>query len=488
MSRKKILKGAITYMASNISARALNMVFIVVVTWLVGAEGFGLIGLAISVKIIFSSFGMVGMPMASQRYLSGKLGDEERTLLSSMFQYSTVMAILLTLFLVFTSNFIATTLFNDTNLTSVLQIIAFALLFEMPYSLFRGILAAQQKVKSVFKLNFVESLSKLLALGSYFIVEDKIVAIAFSIPISALVTCIYGLQLIKDIKFSLTKKFSWQNIVGAVKKSIPFYFIGMSYFLLNQTDRIMLGMLSNSEMVGYYMLGASLAQIASMIHVSVTGIMMPEISSHFKTGTLHKVKDSYMFSTKISGFVNMFIFVIFLFLGKELLHLIFNIEHREVFGTLIILSLFTVISSFVGPSGALLSMSNQQVTELINSIIQIFVNIVLNYFFIKNYGVIGAAFATFLSGILLNSLQIYQIYKKIKINILFNKILLLIIPLIFLIYLYSTIFEHYNIFSRIFFLMLVLLFFNIIFYFLMNQKEKQNARSLILRLKGVLLC
>ncbi len=76
---------------------------------------------------------------------------------------------------------------------------------------------------------------------------------------------------------------------------------------------------------------------------------------------------------------------------------------------LLILSALYFIGTWVGPTGALLQMTYGHRVELLNTILFVVANIGLNYILIQYYGILGAAIATFASGLLRNALQVGEI-------------------------------------------------------------------------------
>ena len=76
---------------------------------------------------------------------------------------------------------------------------------------------------------------------------------------------------------------------------------------------------------------------------------------------------------------------------------------------LVVLSGLYFVAAWVGPTGALLQMSDGHRVELVNTIVFIVANVTLNYVLIAAYGVMGAAVATLLSGPLRNAIQVCEI-------------------------------------------------------------------------------
>lgn len=472
MSKKEIITGASVYLVSNISSRILNMLFIIIITRLVGAAGVGLIGLSISVRTIAESFGILGMGMSTQRYLSGVIDSDQRIHLGGMLLINSINSALIMLLLTFGSHTISSVIFNEPNLAKVLSVIGGAVVFTMPINLFRAIFSAQKQVTSVFSLNLIESLSKLLGLLLVIFINDTTLAIAFAILFSSIISAIWGGYLFLKLDLKPIFKVNAGILKGIFQKSIPFFLIGLSYFLLVQTDRLMIGVFLTVEDVGYYIIASTIAQVLLMIHSSIVSIFMPQISEKFRSQKTSDINEIYRFSTKISSIINAFLFTFLLFFGFQILQMFFSINSLNAYYVLLILSFSICLGAFVGPSGALLSMTNNQNIELLNSSIQIVLNIFLNYLFIMEWGVIGAAFATLLSGIVLNALQIYEIYSKLKINLTMNPFFILLFILLVMSFYKFFYIQDISVYTNLVIFSVMIIINVCFFYFTLDDLER----------------
>ena len=122
------------------------------------------------------------------------------------------------------------------------------------------------------------------------------------------------------------------------------------------------------------------------------------------------VRDAYLFVSQWTGTFNGVALIAFAGVGSWLL-MLFGPEYatQTTYVVLVILSTLYFFGTWVGPTGALLQMTNGHRVELVNTIIFIVSNIGLNYLLIPAYGIIGAALATFGSGLMRNIIQLAEI-------------------------------------------------------------------------------
>ena len=79
-----------------------------------------------------------------------------------------------------------------------------------------------------------------------------------------------------------------------------------------------------------------------------------------------------------------------------------------------ILSIAFLIGAGTGPGGQILHMTGKQNIDVFNNVALIIVNVLLNLWLIPAYGILGAAIATAIGLVLLNTvrfLEVYQLYK-----------------------------------------------------------------------------
>jgi O-antigen/teichoic acid export membrane protein len=476
MSKLDLIKGSAGYFLSNITNRVLGFLFVVIATRSVGASGYGLIALGLTVKGLTNNFGLFGLSFSSQKYLSGKYNINKRKYFGSMLYINIVIALFSFLILFFGNEYIAINFFNKPEFSLVLKLFSFAIVLGLPMSLLRAVLKAQKKVKLYFYTNLIESSSKLISLMLILVIHNKIVAISLAILISSLCGFLASVQFIYRENLIPQMKFDFDLVYTVLKTGSQFLLVGLGYYLVSQTDRLMLGSLSTSESLGIYAVSASLAQIPGTLHGSMVAVFMPTVSELFKEENYDLIKENYKFLNYLIGSINITIVIFYIIFGQEILFYLFNFEGEKIYYVFLLLSLKYLFGTLIGPTSSLLNMMNKHKVELFNTLIMLVVNVVLNYFLIIHYDVYGAVVGTLISVILLNFMQIIQIYINFKFWVFNKNHIIMILPLVFFGGSYFLLDEYlfYNFYNRItLFLASEILFIIIIYYFLdENYKNK----------------
>jgi O-antigen/teichoic acid export membrane protein len=96
--------------------------------------------------------------------------------------------------------------------------------------------------------------------------------------------------------------------------------------------------------------------------------------------------------------------------------LLFGEEYASAATALVVLTFATLIQSFVGVGAPTLNMMGQPKANLWNYSIAVVLNIILNVVWIPQYGILGAAYASFFSMMLLGILLSVRIWLLIKLH------------------------------------------------------------------------
>lgn len=435
---KEIVKGTTKYFLSSAVNAGLNILFIFFATRVLGIGGYGLVALGLTVFYLSNNFGMFGFGFYSQKILAGVFNKNKANELGSMFVFNIIASLLLFSILFFGCEPISEKIFNKPELALILKAIAFAILFSLPNNLLRAALKSQKKIEINVLSNVSDGFSRLLFLVFIFFFENDLLVVSSSIVFGSLVSLIItGWLSFKVGVFPVF--FRHSNIMKTFIGGIQFFVVGLGYFLASQTDRLMLGRMVSADDLGLYAVAASVSMIISEVHSSMVAIFMPTIADGFSEKKGDKInKEVYSFSNIFTVAVNFVVLTFFLAFGISIME-IFNIANAErAYFILLILSGGLFLSSLVGPSGALLNMTGRHRIEFINTVILVFINVVFNYFMIREFGSVGAAVATLLSVAILNLVQAFEIYVSYNFFIFKKVHLLFMLAPLFLIYLYIT--------------------------------------------------
>jgi len=194
------------------------------------------------------------------------------------------------------------------------------------------------------------------------------------------------------------------------KLSLPMLFSSTFIFLTNWTDIFMLGILVPKQDVGIYNAAWKIATLTVIVINVINIILGPQIAKLFESNDITGLKRKVQQATQLVTLFTIPLIVAILIFRKPLLNM-FGEAYLEGEITLIILGIGMLFNALSGSVTLVLNMTNKQIALRNFTIIAAFSNIILNYFLIKQYGIIGAALATTITTILLNILGIRSIKR-----------------------------------------------------------------------------
>lgn len=273
--------------------------------------------------------------------------------------------------------------------------------------------AASQRFEYRYRWLVVISLvmsvgSLLLGIVAILSTKYKVEARIFS---DALVKCIIGGALYVNIILrgkSFYNKSYWKYALTFNMPLIPHF---LSHFLLNQSDRIMIGKLVGNGEAAIY----SVAYSISMMMFLVTNA----INNSFTPYTYKKIKNNDSYSIRMHSKL-LFLFVCLLCVltmsfAPEVIRIFAGPEYYDAIWVIppVATSVYFI---FVYSMFSNIEYYYKKTTGIsIASVICAVLNLVLNYFFISKYGYYAAGYTTLLSYICL-TLMHYLLYRKIIVN------------------------------------------------------------------------
>jgi O-antigen/teichoic acid export membrane protein len=197
-----------------------------------------------------------------------------------------------------------------------------------------------------------------------------------------------------------------------LRSALPFMFLLGVFAIFSRTDMVMLGLLKGSASVGVYAAVNRAVQLINFIVMAVNGVLAPTIASLYAEGKIEQIKRLITKST-------LNVVLISFPLGFGLI--LFGSWYLLLFGesfivgktALIILSVAQIIRSAMGWDHMLLNMTGHEKLTAITVAIGASLNIVLNAFWIPQWGLDGAAVATAISTVVVHVALGITVFKKL---------------------------------------------------------------------------
>lgn len=392
----------ITKSSSSVVVKIIGMSISLVVSIslgrLIGADGIGIIGLANRIVSVLMVLALLGFPQVIIKQVAIAKNNNNLHHISNVIYsvniISGLFSFLLSIVLILLSPWFANDIFNEPNLTTPLIVAAMV----FPAQAFSRIFGAGLiGYKKIWQSNLVDQTLSVAVTGGMLLIawilkvniSVNLVAVFYAIG-RITVTITVGAYWKSIFKYKRTREFIPKELF---KTSIPLMFISLLLLLSSSVDTIMLGWLSDSTQLGYYIIALQLAYLTSFFLQVANSVLMPKIAALFSEKKLIDMQVMIQKTTKYLSIIGLLFVISFIIMGKTLLAL-WGDEFIQAYYILVILSCGQFFNMASGPVASILMMCNYEKTLQNILFCSVFINIFLNYFTIKYYGGNGAALST----------------------------------------------------------------------------------------------
>jgi O-antigen/teichoic acid export membrane protein len=406
-------QGAVVFLTRG-AALLLGIASTILLSRFLGTAGLGEFRLGSVVVQLVTAFCVLGLDKALLRYVPilEARGENGRRLLTRGSGLVFVISLALSLVLLLAAPLLATSYFHSPEMTSVIRLFSLQVPVLALFKFLSGAVTGAKRFDFASKITNILSPAIFLALlaligvvypGLYGTIAARILAQLAAVLCLALFI-IRRYPKVPKIEPAVDNVFR-----DYLRLSIPLFFIGLGYQLLNQMDTIMLGHFVSPKEVGIYTVAFKVSAFILIGLEILLPIVAPLFAQFRETHDDQSIGTLFGTTTKWLCYSGLLIFVCIAIFRMELLH-VFGKGFTAGSTILLILALGQLANAATGPTGVLLTMTGKQQWELVNSVSMIALNFVLNLLLIPKMGMAGAAIATALSIATINGLKLVQVY------------------------------------------------------------------------------
>ena len=370
-----------------------------------GPERYGLLSYSNSFVGIFTAIALLGLDGIVVRELV-KTPENKDKILGTSFLLKVVgtlfMWLMILVALFFTN--------NDLLTNTLIAIIAFSIIFQV-FNVVDFNFQAEVKSKYVVHAQFVQLL--VTSVAKIILVVKELPLIWFA-SVFCLDAIILAVGLVYTYSFNRGKIYFWKWDSKYAKalliESWPLMFSYMSYLIYAKIDRVMIKEMMDEYSVGIYSAAYVLYEAPLFISLMLAKSIYPLLVQYY-----HDNKDKlFNFYTILSSYMTLLSYMIVLFFyifHEELIQLTFGDDYKNSSRILVLLSfgLIPMFNAFLRSS--YITISGNQKIILYTSLFSSIFNVILNYFLINEFGVLGAVYSTVIT----------QILSLIVLNAAFNE-------------------------------------------------------------------
>ena len=384
-----------------------------------GSKLQGLVIALLAISNILQPFLSFGTQHAVIRFYSRYRSSKEKNavLTLSLIIPIIVTAIVIPLFYIYYDQ-IKVLLFQTENAFSqyayvILFIAVSTSFFEIFYSWVRV------KLKSVFG-NFLKELYPRLLVTfllisytlDYLDFENFILYLIYGYYLRLLIVMVYSF-IINKPKISFYFKNDFKEIL---RYSFLILLSGAASSIILDIDKSMLSSILTVENVAYYSVAIFIAAVIEIPGRAMFQILSPIVAEVINKNNKKKLKYLLKKSSTNLVLVSSLFFLIINLNLNDFYEMLNQEGYSKGIPIVIIVSFAKLYSMSIGCINNIISNSKYYYYIFWFSIISSVLAVVLNLYLIQDYGIIGAAYATFLVILIMNSLKLYLVNIKFKIH------------------------------------------------------------------------
>ncbi|MEZ4739910.1 MAG: oligosaccharide flippase family protein [Flavobacteriales bacterium] len=226
--------------------------------------------------------------------------------------------------------------------------------------------------------------------------------------------------LMLDLRKAGHFKLGWANrwLPRRLSKSMMTYSgytlsASLAGIILGNMDQLMIGALIGDGLkyVAYYAVAFYFGSVIAAPARALQQAAVPLLADAWKRNDTEMIQSLYQRSSLVQLLISGFLFVL-MWIGLDGLFLLLPDEYAGGAGIALVIGMSYLITSSVQLGVGIISMSRSYRLDAISSLAMLVINLVANFFFIRSMGIIGAAWATFLSLAVVNIFRTWILHKR----------------------------------------------------------------------------
>lgn len=258
------------------------------------------------------------------------------------------------------------------------------------------------------------------------------------------------------VKGELKLSFQISNVTKRYRKKMlmlaVYTYAGVIISMLAQSlDSIFIASLKGLDLAGIFNLAAYIANLIQVPQRSVISVTTPLLSKAWKDKNLQEISRIYNRSS-----INLLALALFIFGGIWLnIHEAFGLldirsDYNAGISVIFILALARVIDAGTGVNNSIIATSSLWRFEFFTGVVLVLLIIPLNYTLISAYGIVGSAWSNFISFTTYNTIRLWFLWYRFKLQPFSIKTLYLILLGIAAYFISFYAFENWNGWTGIF--------------------------------------
>lgn len=330
-------------------------------------------------------------------YVSAEGEDEKRSIVTA----SLVIHGILSLFIAAVILLGATPLadfWSAPGLDRLFVLYAINSIIFIPFFHFEYLLSAAVRFKGIFFSNAIRLGLLSIYIITHFISQASLTLVELATVqiIGTVAGCVVSYGFVKDMLF-LNLRID-RDLVKRLFHFGKFTFgTNVSSILIKNTDSWMIGRIISAASVAVYTPAIKLSNIVEVPTLAIASLIFPQVFKKMREQGKEGVSDIYIKSVSLILAVMIPVIIPIYVFAEEIIALIFGSEYREAAPILQVTIFYTLLIPFNRQFGTVMDALKTPKLNFYLLVMMAVLNIIFNYIFLKQFGLIGSAFGTLLS-------------------------------------------------------------------------------------------
>ena len=383
----------------------------------------GMFFLAIAVMTVLASVSTLGLTAAFIRFIAGYIAENNWNVVNGVFtaglKATFITASIVSGLLYFSSDFLASRVFDNIALAPVLKFVSFTIPF---YALFQLIGFAFQGLNKSVIVIFIQTIFTplffvlLTGLSVYFGSVQSAKWLSGLFFVASMMTFSIGIWQWYRRQESRCKA-DYSRTLDLKNSALPLWIAGLMMILVQWSGQLIASTHVSAEQLAVFAVAQRLSLLTTFVLIAVNLVAAPRFASCSQLGNTDELRSTSIFCSRIMVFFVTPVLLFMLFFAEFLMGL-FGDEYTQGAYLLQIMVFGQFINVVCGSVGFLLRMTGHE-KDLRNTVLLSGPPaLLLGFLIIPIYGVTGAAISTAVGIAAQNLLSVYMVKKRLGFNTL----------------------------------------------------------------------
>lgn len=391
-----------------------------------GPADYGMLTLGITILNAASILGLAGVHQSIGKlvshYLARNRHEKAKSIVISSLIITLSSGILIMALLYMSSSFIGKRIFGIEGLDSIIKIFSIGVPFSVTAQLLKYHFFAFRKPEyAIVSESISEKAVNLLLLVIIVSVSASLSAISWAYVAALAVSSVVAFFILSSktkhiLKKELKPRLEFKSILSF---SLPLMFAGMLGVAFAWTDTIFIGIFRSDAEVGIYNAAYIIASALMIFWLSFGNIFYPVISELYSRNAKAPIRKAFESASRWIFLLILPISIIIFAMPARILSLVFGQSYANASLPLAILTIGYFFTTYFGlAENGLIAFKKIRFLAIATAF-ALMLNIALNAALIPIYGMTGAAIATTVSLLIINSTKFFAFKNMLKFS--FNK-------------------------------------------------------------------